>query len=122
MRSIKVKRILKNGRAGSYSFEHEDLKGLVRDRLLEMTRDEQKDFIQAFESEMQRVNRSICQYLIPLGISAAGFDELTPTETGHLIRFLKINVPAALPAVENVLARFEISAEKQHDPGHILAA
>jgi hypothetical protein len=102
--------------------EIEDLKNVIRDRLLDMTKDEQRDFIQALDAEMRNTRVSIRQYLIPLGISALNPDDMTPTEVGHLIRFLKINVPMAMPAIEKVLARFEISTEKRSDPDNILAA
>lgn len=109
-------------RSGSDSVEAEDLKDMVRDAMFAMAKDEQRAFIQALETEMERAGLSICQYLIPLGIPALRIDDLTPTEVGHLVRFLKINIPAALSAVERVMARFGILTEKLREADHILAA
>jgi len=121
MRSIRMKRILKNRPSGNSS-EAEDLKNLIRDSLLGMARGEQKDFIQALESEMEQSGLTIRQYLIPLGIPALRVEDLTPTEIGHLVRFLKINIPTALPAVEKAMARFGILTEKLRNSDHIMAA
>ena len=49
-------------------------------------------------------------------------EELTPTEVGHLVRFLKINVTQALPAVERALAQNGGFTEKAGAPRTRLAA
>lgn len=89
-----------------------DLKSVVRDGLVSMTMAEREDFIQALEAEMRRANLNMRAYLIPLGIPGRSPEDLTPTEVGHLIRFLKINVPQAMSAVERTMARYSIFAEK----------
>ena len=99
----------------------DDVKTIVRDALLLMTWAEQVEFIQALESEMRRENLSITSYLIPLGIPGMRPEELTPTEVGHLVRFLKMHVLQAVTAVERAMARLEVLLEKE-DPGHALAA
>lgn len=86
------------------------LKNVVRDGLISMKADGRIEFIQALETEMRRSNLSISAYLIPLGIIASTPEELTPTEIGHLVRFLKIIVPHAMPAVERTMVRFEVFA------------
>jgi len=73
------------------------------------------------ETEMRRENLSITEYLIPLGIPGMRPEELTPTEVGHLVRFLKMHVLQAVTAVERAMARLEGLLEKQ-DLGHALAA
>ena len=95
------------------SREADDVKNTVRDALLLMTWAEQVEFVQALESEMRRENLSITQYLIPLGIPGMWPEELAPTEVGHLIRFLKIHVRQAMPAVERAMARFEVFRERE---------
>lgn len=71
---------------------------------------------------MRRVHLSMRAYLIPLGISARQPDELTPIEAAHLVRFLKINVPQAMPAIEKAMARFSVFAEKKATSSDWLAA
>ena len=93
------------------SREADDVKDTVRDALLLMTWAEQVEFIQALESEMRREDLSITNYLIPLGIPGMRPEELTPIEVGHLVRFLKILVPQAMPAVERAMARLEVFRE-----------
>jgi len=102
--------------------DFDDLKHTVRDGLLAMTATEREAFIQALETEIQRVHLSMRAYLIPLGITARQPNELTPIEVAHLVRFLKINVPRAMPAVEKAMARFSIFAEKKGTPHDWLAA
>ncbi len=77
-----------------------------------MTMAEREEFIQVLEAEMRRANLNMRAYLIPLGIPGRSPEDLTPTEVGHLVRFLKINVPQAMPAVERAMARFGVFAEK----------
>jgi hypothetical protein len=96
------------------SSEADDVKNMVRDALLLMTWDEQVEFIQGLESEMRRENLSITHYLIPLGIPGTRSEELTPLEVGHLIRFLKIHVRQAMPAVERAMARLEVLREYEN--------
>jgi hypothetical protein len=99
-----------------------ELKSVVRDGLVAMTMADREEFIQALEGEMRRANLNMRAYLIPLGIPARSPEDLTPTEVGHLIRFLKINVPKAMTAVEKAMARFSQFAEKAGQPGDRLAA
>jgi len=47
-------------------------------------------------------------------------EELTPTEVGRLVNFLKMHVLQAVTAVERAMARLEVLREKE-DPGHALA-
>ena len=93
-----------NGKTVIGEMNPDDLKGFVRDGLVNMTILERETFIKALEVEMRGVGLSMRSYLIPLGIPARTLEELTPTEVGHLVRYLKINVSHALPAVERALA------------------
>ena len=96
------------------SREADDVKNTVRDALLLMTWAEQVEFIEALESEMRRANLSISHYLIPLGIPGMTPEELTPIEVGHLVRFLKLHVRQAMPAVERAMARLEVFREYEN--------
>jgi len=96
------------------SREADDVKNTVRDALLLMTSADQVEFILALESEMRRADLSITHYLIPLGIPGMRPDELTPLEVGHLVRFLKIHVRQAMPAVERAMARLEVFREYEN--------
>lgn len=77
------------------SFDPDALKNLVRDGLVSMKMADRGDFIQSLEREMKRANLNMRAYLLPLGIPARSAEDLTPTEVGHLIRFLKMIVPAS---------------------------
>jgi hypothetical protein len=107
---------------GPSSLDPNELKSLVRDGLVAMNMADREDFIQGLETEMRRTNLNMRAYLIPLGIPGRSPEDLTPTEVGHLIRFLKINVPQAMPAIERALARYEVFAEKISHSGDRLAA
>jgi len=100
------------GKSAIGGMNPEDLKGFVRDGLVTMTISEREAFIKSLETEMRAVGLSIRSYLIPLGIPARTLEELTPTEVGHLVRYLKINVAQAAPAVERALTRNGGFAEK----------
>ncbi|MGA9770655.1 MAG: hypothetical protein WBV94_16565 [Blastocatellia bacterium] len=110
---------LLKGKSGS---DADDLRNLVRDGLLSMTAAAREQFVQALETELRRAHLSIRAYLIPLGIPARSPDEMMPSEVAHLIRFLKINVPQAVPAIEKAMARFGITAMKAAASDDYLAA
>jgi hypothetical protein len=98
-----------------------ELKSIVRDGLVSMTMAEREEFIQALESEMRRVNLNMRAYLIPLGIPGRSPEDLTPTEVGHLIRFLRINVPQATTAVDKTIARYSIFEKAGQSDARIAA-
>ncbi len=89
-----------------------ELKNTVRDGLVSMTMAEREEFIQALGAELKRISINMRAYLVPLGIPARSPEDLTPTEVGHLIRFLKINVPQAMSVVGRVMSRYGVFAEK----------
>ncbi|MBI3651398.1 MAG: hypothetical protein HY231_10300 [Acidobacteria bacterium] len=99
-----------------------ELKAVVRDGLSMMTLKDREEFIQVLEAEMKRLHLDLRAYLIPLGIPGRTTEELTPTEVGHLIRFLKINVPPAMKAVERALSTYHVFAATIGDAGRKLAA
>ena len=90
--------------AGLQGIDADELKGLVREMLILMNALERKIFIMNLEYELIRAGLSIRPYLIPLGIAAAYTEDLTPNEVGHLIRYLKINVPKAMSVIVRVMA------------------
>ncbi|MCI0487278.1 MAG: hypothetical protein L0229_11840 [Blastocatellia bacterium] len=104
------------------SLDPNELKGVVRDGLVSMTLTDREEFIRTLEAEMRRISLNVRSYLIPLGIPGRTPDDLTPTEVGHLIRYLKINVPNAMPAIEHVLAGYSVFAEKSGQHAGPLAA
>ena len=95
-------------RPGQRTLDPTELKSIVRDGLVAMNMAEREEFIQALEAEMRRVSLNMRAYLIPLGIPGRSPEDLTPTEVGHLIRFLRINVPQATTAVDRTIARYGI--------------
>ncbi|HEV8485600.1 MAG TPA: hypothetical protein VGV87_18805 [Blastocatellia bacterium] len=110
------------GKTAIGAMDPDDLKSFVRDGLVVMTISEREAFIKALETEMRAAGLSMSSYLIPLGIPARTLEELTPTEVGHLVRYLKINVAHAVPAVERALARNGGLAAKTGASGTRLAA
>lgn len=99
-----------------------ELKVVVRDGLATMNMADREEFIQMLESEMKRSNLHLSSYLVPLGIPGRTPEDLTPTEVGHLIRFLKINVSQAMKAVERTLSAFRVFAEVMAGGNRRLAA
>jgi hypothetical protein len=119
-RNLQTRNNLAN--ASRKTLDPNELKSLVRDGLMALSMPEREAFIQTLGAEMKRVNLSIRAYLVPLGIPARSPEDLTPTEVGHLIRFLRINVPQATAAVERAMGRYSIFAEKAGQTHDRLAA
>lgn len=99
----------------------EELKSLVRDGLVAMNMAERESFFEVLDREMKSVGLDIRKYLVPLGIPGRSPEDLTPTEVGHIVRFLKFNEPKAMPAVGKALSRFTVFGEKVQS-GRKLAA
>jgi hypothetical protein len=110
------------GRPSEGSLDPNELKSLIRDGLVAMNMTDREAFIRALEAEMRRINLNMRAYLIPLGIPGRSPEDLTPTEVGHLIRFLKMNVPQAMTAVERAVSSFDIFHQMMEQSGHKLAA
>lgn len=98
-----------------------ELKATIRDGLVSMTIDEREEFIGTLEAEMRRAGLNMRSYLVPLGIPGRSTEDLTPTEVAHLIRFLKLNAPQAMRAVERALTQHDKLGEK-HSGTHRIAA
>lgn len=100
----------------------DELKGVVRDGLFAMNAAERAEFIVSMENEMRHEGLHLSSYLVPLGIPGRSAEDLTPTEVGHLVRYLKINVPQAMRAVDKAMAHFSAFVDKMGQIGHPLAA
>lgn len=99
-----------------------ELKELVRDGLVAMNATEREEFIRTLEAEMRRAGLNMRAYLIPLGIPGRSPEDLTPTEVAHMIRFLKLNVPQAMPVIERALMRYEGFSPNVSGKNHRIAA
>jgi hypothetical protein len=99
-----------------------ELKEVVRDGLVAMNITEREEFIGTLEAEMRRTGLNMRAYLIPLGIPGRSPEDLTPTEVAHMMRFLKLNVPQAMLAIERSLARYEVFSTVIAGKGHRIAA
>jgi hypothetical protein len=104
------------------AFSPDELKLFIRDGLVSMTIAEREDFIRNIQAEFRALGMDLRAHLVPLGIPGRSPVDLTPTEVGHLIRYIKINTPHAMARIERVIAQFPAFAEKLEESGHRLAA
>jgi len=99
-----------------------ELKAIVRDGLVAMNMTEREAFIGTLEAEMRRAGLNMRAYLVPLGIPGHSPEDLTPTEVAHLIRFLKLNVSKAMPAIERALGHYGSFVDHDGRTNHRIAA
>jgi hypothetical protein len=99
----------------------DELKAVIRDGMVAMNMTEREEFIETLEAELRRAGLNMRGYLVPLGIPGRSTEDLTPTEVAHLIRFLKLNVSQAMPAIERALGRYD-SFSADGGKGHKIAA
>jgi hypothetical protein len=99
-----------------------ELKSIVRDGMVAMNMTEREEFIGTLESELRREGLNMRAYLVPLGIPGRSPEDLTPTEIAHIVRFLKLNVSKAMPAIERSLARNGAFSANDGRSGHRIAA
>lgn len=99
-----------------------ELKATVRDGLVAMNMTEREEFIGTLEAEMRRAGLNMRAYLVPLGIPGHSPEDLTPTEVAHLIRFLKLNVSKAMPAIERALGGYNSFVDHDGTTNHRIAA
>lgn len=104
------------------SLDANELKATVRDGLVGMSLNEREDFIGTLEAELRKAGLNMRGYLVPLGIPGRSPEDLTPTEVAHLIRFLKLNAPHAMPAIERALGRYSDFVVNDGRTGHKIAA
>lgn len=109
-RETKIQRMRRGPSSSMVSVGPDELKMVVRDVLAPMTTADRIAFILALEAELRSANLSMRSYLFLLGISATSPEELTPGDIGHFVRFLKINVPSAMRAVDGVIDRLSTFA------------
>ena len=124
-KNIQTKRV--QGRSESAevkwsTLDANELKTTVRDGLVAMNLTEREEFIGTLEAEMRRAGLNMRAYLVPLGIPGHSPEELTPTEVAHLIRFLKLNVSKAMPAIERALGRYNSFLDHDGRTNHRMAA
>jgi hypothetical protein len=119
-KNIQVKN--QTARMGVDGLGPDELKNTIRDGLVEMNMSEREAFFETLEGEMRLFGLDVRKYLVPLGIPGRSPEDLTPTEIGHLVRYLKINVPKAMPAVQKAMSRFVVFGEKLGHDGRKLAA
>ena len=93
--------------------DSDELKGLVRDRLIAMGLQQRAEFVQALELEMRQAGSTMRSHLLLIGIPAKCPDELSPNEVGHLVRYFNINAPELMPIVSRVMCRFGAFMENQ---------
>lgn len=99
-----------------------ELKATIRDGLLGMSMTDREEFIGSLEAEMRKAGLNMRAYLVPLGIPGRSPEDLTPTEVAHLIRFLKLNAPQTMAAIERALGRYSDSFVNDGRTGHKIAA
>jgi len=99
-----------------------ELKSIVRDGMVAMNMTEREEFIGTLESELRREGLNMRAYLVPLGIPGRSPEDLTPTEIAHVVRFLKLNVSKAMPAIERSLTHNGAFAAHDGRGGHKIAA
>ena len=124
-RNIHGKQVNRSIEAATVSWSAVDaseLKEVVRDGLVAMNATEREEFIRTLEAEMRRAGLNMRAYLVPLGIPGRSPEDLTPTEVAHMMRFLKLNIPQAMPAIERALARYESFSAGIGGRGHRIAA
>ena len=103
------------------SISPDDLKSLVRDGVSGMTPADRELFYTEMETSLRKTGIDLSSYVIPLGITGRSAEDLTPTEIGHLLRYLRINVPKASPVIVRVLSKYPALFEHEM-PGKKLAA
>ena len=104
------------------SITADELKGIVRDGMFAMTAPEREAFCEELQASLKKVGLDLVSYVIPLGITGRSAEDLTPTEIGHLLRYLRINVPKASSVILRVLSKFPVFSERHETAGKQLAA
>jgi hypothetical protein len=124
-KNINTRRIQRRNEAASTDWstlDANDLKSVVRDGMVAMNMTEREEFIETLEAELRREGLHMRAYLVPLGIPGRSPEDLTPTEVAHVVRFLKLNVSKAMPAIERSLGRYTSFSTNEGKNGHKIAA
>ncbi len=121
-RNIQNKSSVAAGTVDLKSITADELKNTVRDGMFAMSLPEREIFYNELEASLKKVGLDLVSYVIPLGITGRSAEDLTPTEVGHLLRYLRINVPKSAPVITRVLSKFPVFLQKHEPAGKKLAA
>ena len=121
-RNVQNKSSVATGPVDLKSITADELKSIVRDGMFAMNLSEREVFYNELEASLKKIGLDLVSYVIPLGITGRSAEDLTPTEVGHLVRYLRINVPKASSVITRVLTKFPVFLEKHEPAGKKLAA
>ena len=95
-----------------WALEPDDLRNQVQQTLSALSEDDGKRFHQSLLTGLAKAGVHVGALLFILGIPTTSFAELTPSDMGMLLRYIRINIPAAIKAVAEPLAElFVLQAE-----------
>jgi hypothetical protein len=94
-----------------WALEPDDLRDRVQSKLSNTCEEDGRTWRQRLLAGLASADVHIGVSLFMLGISAASLDELSPSDMGKLLRYVRINSPVAVEALAGLLA--ELLAAKQ---------
>ena len=87
------------------TLEPNDLCDRTRDALSTLAEEDRKPRRDEILAGLRQAGVNIASALLLLGIPARTTDELTPSDVGKLLRYVRINVPVAMQALSGPLAQ-----------------
>jgi hypothetical protein len=95
-----------------WTLEPDDLRNQVQRALSTLCEPDHKMFRRRLITGLAKSGVQIGSSLFMLGISAACLDDLTPSDMGKLLRYIRINTPAAIEAIAGPLAELLVVKEE----------
>lgn len=86
------------------AFEPDDLRDQVQMALSMLSEADHKVFCQRLIAGLAKSGVPVGTSFFMLGIPASSFDDMTPSDMGKLLRYIRINIPAAIEALAGPLA------------------
>lgn len=77
----------------------EKLKQIWVDKMVELNSDDRWKLILSLEKQLNLDHLSLKSYLALTGVAGYSKNDLQPYDIGHVVRYLKISVPSAVPAI-----------------------
>jgi hypothetical protein len=119
LKKVKNKNKQSSGRDGASTYDPRtatpsELCDAVRGAMVAVPLDDRISITEKLLSALKGSRLNVGSILLLLGIHADSVEELTPSDVGYLVRYIRINSPAVVPALRRPLTElFEMAARAQ---------
>jgi hypothetical protein len=96
----------------AWVLEPDDLRNQVQKALSTLCEEDHKVMLDRLLTGLARAGVPVGTSLFMIGIRVGGLDDLTPSDMGKLLRYIRINTPMAIGALNGLLTELLVGKEE----------